>query len=300
MAMYRAKKAGRNNIQFFSEDMNQEIQRQMSLEQELRAGIRAGELVLHYQPVLNARNGEVVGLESLLRWNHPGRGLLTPKDFLEVAEQSGQLHAIGEWICNNACLQARAIQTMSGTPVRISINLSSRQYNHPHLADELQRTIAETHLDPALLMIEIDERILSDRLEETAAVLHKLKAIGIGLTLDRFGSGLSSLTLLRELPFDQVKIDPALLQRAPGDENTAAITHTLISLARQLSLTVAAAGVETEDQDRFLRQSGCHLVQGHRFSEPVSSEQLSELFAEVRQGRRLLPEMQHNPVVRNR
>lgn len=299
MAMYRAKKAGRNNIQFFSEDMNLEIQRQMSLEQELRAGIRAGELALHYQPVLDARSGRVVGLESLLRWNHPGRGMLTPGDFLEVAEQSGQLQAIGEWICNNACLQARAIQAMSGTPVRISINLSSRQYNHPHLAEELRRTIADTHLDPTLLMVEIDERILSDRLEETAAVLHKLKAVGIGLTLDRFGSGLSSLTLLRELPFDQVKIDPSLLRRAPDDENTAAITHTLISLARQLSLAVAAAGVETEEQDRFLRQSGCHLMQGHRFCAPVPSDELASLFAQVREGRQLLPELPGSDAVRN-
>lgn len=300
MAMYRAKKAGRNNIQFFSEDMNHEMQRQMSLEQELRAGIRAGELDLHYQPVLDARSGQIVGMESLLRWNHPGRGMLSPGDFLEVAEQSGQLYAIGEWICNNACLQARAIQTMSGTPVRISINLSSRQYNHPRLAEELQRTIESSRLDPALLMVEIDERILSDRLEETAAVLHRLKDIGIGLTLDRFGSGLSSLTLLRELPFDQVKIDPALLHRAPDDENTAAITHTLISLARQLSLKVAAAGVETEDQDRFLRQSGCHLVQGHRFSPPVSSQELANLFAEVREGRQLMPTLPEGTTVRNR
>ena len=189
---------------------------------------------------------------------------------------------------------------MSGTPVRISINLSSRQYNHPHLAAELQRTIAETNLDPALLMVEIDERILSDRLDETSAVLHKLKDVGIGLTLDKFGSGLSSLTLLRELPFDQVKIDPALLRRAPEDENTAAITHTLISLARQLSLTVAAAGVETEEQDRFLRQSGCHLMQGHRFSPPVASEELAGLFAEVREGRQLLPELPGRNSVRNR
>jgi diguanylate cyclase (GGDEF)-like protein len=284
----------------YTKALEHQTRETVDMTKKLRQALGADQLELYYQPQVDLASGRIIAAEALLRWNHPGRGLLTPKDFLEVAEQSGQLHAIGEWICNNACLQARAIQTMSGTPVRISINLSSRQYNHPHLADELQRTIAETHLDPALLMIEIDERILSDRLEETAAVLHKLKAIGIGLTLDRFGSGLSSLTLLRELPFDQVKIDPALLQRAPGDENTAAITHTLISLARQLSLTVAAAGVETEDQDRFLRQSGCHLVQGHRFSEPVSSEQLSELFAEVRQGRRLLPEMQHNPVVRNR
>lgn len=300
MAMYRAKKAGRNNIQFFSEDMNQEMQRLMSLEQELRAGIRAGELQLHYQPVLDARSGQLVALESLLRWNHPTRGLLTPADFLEVAEQSGQLHAIGQWICNNACLQARAIQAMSGTPVRISINLSSRQYNHPGLAEELSQTIAETRLDPSLLMVEIDERILAERLGETATVLHSLKKKGIGLVLDRFGSGLSSLTLLRELPFDQVKIDPPLMQWAPQDENTAAITHTLISLARQLNLKVAAAGVETEEQDRFLRQSGCHMLQGHRFCYPVTSEELPELFAELREGRELLPVLPDTGTIRNR
>ncbi len=250
--------------------------------------------------MLDARNGEVVGLESLLRWNHPRRGLLTPADFLEVAEQSGQLHTIGEWICTNACLQARAIQAMSGSPVHISINLSSRQYNHPQLSEELHRSIATTGLDPALLMVEIDERILSDRVDETSSVLRKLKSIGIGLTLDRFGSGLSSLTLLRELPFDQVKIDPPLIHRAPEDENTAAITHTLISLARQLSLKVASAGVENEEQDRFLRQSGCHLLQGHRFCPPVSSDELPGLFAELRDGRRLLPELSGNTAIRHR
>jgi EAL domain-containing protein (putative c-di-GMP-specific phosphodiesterase class I) len=226
--------------------------------------------------------------------------LLTPADFLEVAEQSGQLHAIGQWICSNACLQARAIQAMSGSPVRISINLSSRQYNHPGLVEELRQTIAETRLDPSLLMVEIDERILAERLEETAAVLQRLREIGIGLTLDRFGSGLSSLTLLRELPFDQVKIDPPLLQHAPQDENTAAITHTLISLARQLNLKVAAAGVETEEQDRFLRHSGCHLLQGHRFCPPVSSDELADLFAELREGRELLPVLPEHGAIRNR
>lgn len=290
MAMYRAKKAGRNNIQFFSEDMTQEMLRQMTLEQELRAGIQAGELDLYYQPVINTRTGTVDALEALLRWRHPSRGLLTPADFLEVAEQSGQLHTIGEWICTNACLQARAIQTMSGTPIPIGINLSSRQYNHPHLAEELARSIESTRLDPTLLLVEIDERILSDRLEETAQVLDRLKKIGIGLVLDRFGSGLSSLTLLRELPFDQVKIDQALLQRAPLDENTAAITHTLISLARQLSLSVVASGVETPEQDRFLRETGCHLLQGHRYCPPVSSDELGPLFRDLRNGRSLLPE----------
>lgn len=296
MAMYRAKRAGRNTIQFFSEDMNEEMLRQMTLERELRAGIQAGELDLYYQPVIDARSGMVSALEALLRWRHPQRGLLTPSDFLEVAEQSGQLHAIGEWICTNACLQARAIQAMSGSPIPIGINLSSRQYNHPRLAEELARSIESTRLDPALLMVEIDERILSDRLEETSEVLNRLKELGIMLVLDRFGSGLSSLTLLRQLPFDQVKVDPDLMQRAPGDENTAAITHTLISLARQLSLSVAAAGVETDEQDRFLRQAGCHLLQGHRYCPPISSDGLGDLFRELRNGRSLLPDVSDRPL----
>ncbi|MDX1800674.1 MAG: EAL domain-containing protein [Marinobacter sp.] len=289
MAMYRAKKAGRNNIQFFSSDMNDDMIRQMTLEQELRDGIQEGHLDLHYQPILNVRTGRISGLEALLRWNHPRRGTLSPKDFIDVAEQSGQLQSLGEWVCHNACLQARAIQAISGYPVTISINLSSRQYNHPRLAERLGTIIKETNLDPGLLLIEIDERILSDRMDETARTLDTLKSLGVGVVLDRFGSGLSSLRLLRELPFDQVKIDQDLLQHAPHEDSAAAIVHTLINLARQLSLTVAASGIETADQDSFLRKAGCHLLQGHRFSAAVASDELGLLFQRARQGYSLLP-----------
>ncbi|MAA66493.1 MAG: sensor domain-containing diguanylate cyclase [Alteromonadaceae bacterium] len=289
MAMYRAKKAGRNNLQFFSSDMNDEMQRQMSLERELREALRGNQLDLYYQPTINARNGRVVALEALLRWRHPTRGLLSPADFMDIAEQTGQLQHLGEWVCHNACLQSRAIQAMSPSPVSVSINLSSRQYNHPQLAESLQTIIQDTHLDPNLFALEIDERVLSDRLEDTAATLNRLKALGITLVLDRFGSGLSSLRLLRELPFDQVKIDPELLEQAPKDENTAAIVHTLINLARQLSLTVAASGVQTAEEDAFLRAAGCHLLQGNRFCEPLPSSSLGEFFEEIRNGRELLP-----------
>lgn len=294
MAMYRAKKAGRNNIQFFSEEMNKEMMRQMTLEQELREGIIKGELDLHYQPVLDVRTGQIDGLEALLRWHHPKRGLLAPSEFLDVAEQTGQLHALGEWICQNACLQARAIQAMSTKPVNVRINLSSRQYNHPRLVDQLARTIRDTRLDASLLMAEIDENILSDHREEAATILNRLKDIGVGLVLDRYGSGLSSLQLLRDLPFDQVKIDQQLLHMAPHDESTRAIIHTLVNLARQLSLTVAAAGVETADQDSFLRLAGCHLLQGHRYCKPVASNQLPELLQRVNGSESLLPQNQYN------
>ncbi|SDW53670.1 PAS domain S-box-containing protein/diguanylate cyclase (GGDEF) domain-containing protein [Marinobacter mobilis] len=290
MAMYRAKKAGRNNIQFFSEDMNREMLRQITLEQELREGIARGELDLYYQPVLDARSGRIDGLEALLRWRHPSRGLLSPREFLEIAEQTGQLQILGEWICQNACLQARAIQAMSSKPVSVRINLSSRQYNHPQLADQFAQTIRESKLDPSLLLLEIDERILSDHQADTANTLKRLKEIGVGLVLDRFGSGLSSLKLLRDLPFDQVKIDQHLLHHAPHDENTRAIIHTLVNLARQLSLTVAATGVESADQDSFLRSAGCHLLQGHRYCKPVASAQLPELLHRVNGGEPLLPE----------
>ncbi len=289
MAMYRAKKAGRNNIQFFSADMNDEMTRLMTLERELREGIQAGQFDLHYQPIINVRTGRISGLEALLRWRHPERGMLCPKDFIDVAEQSGQLQLLGEWACHNACLQARAIQTISGYPVTISINLSSRQYNHPRLAERLGAIIKETNLDPGLLLVEIDERILSDRMEDTAKTLDTLKSLGVGVVLDRFGSGLSSLRLLRELPFDQVKIDQDLLRHAPHEDSTAAIVHTLINLARQLSLTVAASGIETADQDSFLRNAGCHLLQGHRFSAAVASDDLGLLFQRARQGYSLLP-----------
>ncbi|SFM49828.1 bifunctional diguanylate cyclase/phosphodiesterase [Marinobacter zhejiangensis] len=292
MAMYRAKKAGRNNIQFFSEEMNREMLRQITLEQELREGIRNGELDLHYQPVLDARTGHIEGLEVLLRWHHPSRGLLTPEDFLDVAEQTGQMQALGEWICQNACLQARAIQAISNKPISIRINLSSRQYNHPQLAALFTQTLKDTRLAPSLVLLEIDERIVSDSRSDASETLRRLKAIGVGLVLDRFGSGLSSLKLLRDLPFDQVKIDQQLLHHAVNDESSQAIIHTLVNLARQLSLTVAATGVETEDQDSFLRSAGCHLLQGHFYCKPMTSNQLPELLQRVNGNESLVPRAQ--------
>ncbi len=301
MAMYRAKKAGRNNIQFFSREMNDEMQRQMTLEQELRHAIQNNELDLYYQPVVDLQTGDVVAMEALLRWRHPEKGLLSPEQFLNTAEQTGLLLQLGEWVCYNACLQARAIQTMSHQPIQVSINISPRQYNHPQLAQVLEKVIQETNVIPHLLCIEIDEHLLTERPEESLAILLRLRELGIQLVLDRFGSGLSSLRLLREFPFNQVKIDRELLQGLPEDANTAAIVHTLINLGRQLSLTVAAAGVESQEQERFLRTAGCHLAQGHRFCEAIPSNELGDIFHRIRGGKRLLHGNQFNlPLVDNR
>ncbi|TVP58773.1 MAG: EAL domain-containing protein [Halomonadaceae bacterium] len=284
MAMYRAKKAGRNTIEFFSPDMNADMQHQMRIERELRQAIREGDLDLHYQPVVDLNNGEVVTMEALLRWNHAKDGLLPPSRFLDIAEQTGQLLAIGEWVCYNACLQARVIQTLSEYPVPVSINLSARQYQHPQLISTLQRVMAETRVDPSLLCVEVDERILADRMDDAAKVLMQIKTLGITLVLDRFGSGLSSIRLLRELPFDEVKIDRSLISQVPSDSSACAIVATLVDLARQMNLRIIASGVETNEQLQFLQSVNCRLGQGHRFCAAIPSARLGELFQKVRAG----------------
>ncbi|MFE8069473.1 EAL domain-containing protein [Marinobacteraceae bacterium S3BR75-40.1] len=288
MAMYRAKKAGRNNMQFFSSEMNDEMQRQMQIERELRVAIQSGHLDMHYQPVVDITTGRVAALEALLRWYHPEKGLLTPALFLDVAEQTGQLVQLGEWVCYNVCYQSRAIQAMSKHPTPVSMNLSARQYHHPQLVSALERIIRETQVDPQLIGLEVDERVLSERLEEAIPILQRIKKLGVQLILDRFGSGLSSVRLLRELPFDQVKIDRTLLQDSADDPSAAAIASTLIDLAHQMSLTVVANGVETEQQFSMLRKAGCRMMQGHLFCRATPSNEVADLFRRLREGASLV------------
>jgi diguanylate cyclase (GGDEF)-like protein/PAS domain S-box-containing protein len=287
MAMYRAKNAGRNTIQFFSKDMNDEMRRQLTVEAELRQAIEAGHLHLYYQPLLDTVTGQIVSLEALLRWHHPTKGVLRPHAFLDVAEQSGQLLELGEWVCYNACLQARAIQTMSGMKIPVSINLSSRQYHHPQLCATLARIIRETHIDPGMLCIEVDEKTLSERLSEAPATLKSIKELGVQVILDRFGSGLSSVRLLRELPFDQVKIDGALLRDVPQDAAATTVVQTLLNLALQMHFAISISGVETEAQLQLVAKQGCRLMQGHLFSQAIPNDQLADLFEQIRQGRNL-------------
>lgn len=284
MAMYRAKNAGRNNIQFFDESMNHEIQKQLRIERELADAVRDDLLDLYYQPIVDLERGQIHGLEGLLRWHHAEEGLKTPAAFLEVAEQTGKLQEIGEWVYYNACLQARAVQAMHERPTPVSINLSARQYHHPMLIDQLTRIIDDTGIDPGLLSIEVDEAILAERLEDAKNVLRRLNNLGVRLVLDRFGRGLSSVRFLRDLPFEQVKIDRSLVSDIPGSRNSCAIVRTLVTLAREMDLTVIASGVESDEQLQFLRSINCQLVQGHRLCSPVPSSELAELFRKTRGG----------------
>lgn len=297
MAMYRAKNAGRNNIQFFSTDMTDEMRRQMIIEAELRHAIEAGDLHLYYQPVLDTLSGDITSLEALLRWHHPETGLLGPAAFLDVAEQSGQLLGLGEWVCYNACLQARAIQTMSGSKIPVSINLSSRQYHHPQLCATLARIMNETHVGPGMLCIEVDEKTISEQLPEAPAMLRKLHDIGVNVILDRFGSGLSSIRLLRDLPFDQIKIDGGMLRDVPKDSAATTVVQTLLSLAMKIHNNISVGGVETEQQRQLLQEQGCHKMQGFLFSHAIPNDRLADLFADIRAGKNIagLPDTSSTP-----
>ncbi|MFD2229879.1 EAL domain-containing protein [Alkalimarinus sediminis] len=284
MAMYQAKSAGRNNIQFYNPKMNEDILRQLSIEQELRHAISHNEFKLYYQPIIDIETGQIVALESLLRWQHPTKGLLSPHDFLKVAEQTGQLLAIGEWALQNACLQGKAVQAMSQTPVQITLNLSNRQYSHPQLVKTIERILMETRFNPSFLVLEIEENTITNKLEESVTTLKKLKQLGLTLTIDSFGTGISSLSHLKKLPIDTIKIDRTFIKGIPEDENDMIITETLINIAHKMNISTFATGVETRDQEAFLKINGCQYVQGYLYSNPLPSELLPQLFQEIRNG----------------
>ena len=287
MAMYRAKSAGRNNIQFYSPDMNEEMQRQLTIEQELRQAIKNNEFQLYYQPIIDIETGQIVALEGLLRWLHPKKGLLAPDQFIHVAEQTGQLLAIGEWAVQNACLQGKAVQAMSETPVQITLNLSNRQYSHPQLVKTIERALLETRFNPRFLVLEIEENTITNKLDESVITLKKLKQLGLTLTIDSFGTGISSLTHLKKLPIDIIKIDRTFIKGIPDDENDMIITETLINIAHQMGIKTFATGVETREQEAFLKINGCRYVQGFLYSPPLPNDQLPQLFLEARKGFRL-------------
>lgn len=287
MAMYRAKKAGRNNIQFYSPEMNEEMARQLRIEQELRAAFQQDQFRLYYQPIIDIETGEVVALEALLRWIHPQKGTLRPEYFLQIAEQTGQLQAIGEWALYNACLQGRAIHEWSRTPIQIAMNLSSRQYHHPGLVRMISDITRETRFNPRDLILEMSETTITANIGSTFTTLHELSQLGVSLTIDSFGTGLSSLRQLKQIPIDIIKIDRTFVNGIPEDENDMAITETLLTIASQMDLKTFATGVETKQQEAFLKINGCRYAQGYLYSAPIPFNKLPKLFENIRGGQSL-------------
>ena len=273
-AMYRAKETGRNSFQFFTRKMQEQSQERAALESGLRRALPRGEFVLHYQPIYRLRDRAVVGLEALVRWRHPEKGVLSPREFIPLAEDVGLIARVGEWVLRRACEQFRAWQERGTSALRVSVNVSPRQFQQRDFAANVRRIVRETGLDPAALDLEITESIAMHDVIHTGRVLAELADLGIQISMDDFGTGHSSLNYLKHFPIRRLKIDQSFVAGMAIHEKDRAIVATIISIARNLGLAVTAEGVETEEQAALLASLACEDVQGYLFAYPAPAEEI--------------------------
>ncbi len=268
-AMYRAKELGRNQAQLFTASMNERYVRRLALEQHLHHAIERQQLELYYQPVYDRARRRIVSLEALLRWRDPNRGIVQPAEFIALAEETGLIIPIGEWVLRTACRQLRHWHDQGLAALRLAVNISAVQLQQRDLVDLVRSAVDDSGIVPELLQLEITESAAMQNFEMTMKALHDLRAMGVGVAVDDFGTGQSSLIYLKHFPIDTVKIDKEFLREVTSDETAAAIVSYVINLAHTLQLKVVAEGVETEEQYTFLRHYACDLMQGYLFSEPL-------------------------------
>ena len=285
IAMYRAKKLGRNNFQFYTPAMNEESLERVRIESALRNALERNEFVLHYQPQVDLKSGQIVGMEALIRWNHPELGMVPPGRFVGVAEETGLIVQIGAWVMRTACAQNKAWQDAGLPRLRVAVNLSARQFGAPDLLESLESALRDTGLDPACLEIELTESLFMSDVTPAVELLHRMKALGVNLSIDDFGTGYSSFSYLSRFPIDVLKIDRSFVADITHDANDAAIVTSIIALAHNLKLAVIAEGVETAEQLDYLRSHGCDEMQGYYFSKPLPADDFEQLLHQ----RRALP-----------
>jgi diguanylate cyclase (GGDEF)-like protein len=278
-ALYRAKDAGKNNYQFYTADMNTRAFEFLLLESGLRKALDNDELVVHYQPVINLEDKKLIGMEALLRWKHPEKGMVSPADFIPLAEETGLIESIGKWVLRAACAQNKKWQDAGYPPVTMSVNMSARQFNKKNLVETIGEILEETGLRPEYFCIEITESIIMKDVESTITKLNQLHKMGISLSIDDFGTGYSSLNYLKLFPIDNLKIDRSFVFNITSDSTDAAIAASVILLAHSMNLKVTAEGVETNEQLEMLRRQGCDYVQGFFFSKPIAAEKFAPFFA---------------------
>ena len=275
-AMYCAKENGRNNFRFFTEEMNAQVAERLTLENSLRLALDKKELFLVYQPQMDIATGRITGLEALLRWQHPELGLVPPDKFIRIAENSGLIMPIGEWVLRTACSQARTWQDEGLPAVPVAVNVSAVQFRQEGFRELIRRVLHETGLAPQYLELELTESLLLSSADVTFSVLQELKALGLKLAIDDFGTGYSSLSYLKQFPVSKLKIDRSFVRDIAVNPDDAAITTAVISMAKSLNLTVIAEGVENEAQMSFLRAHQCDEIQGYYFSKPLAADKVAD------------------------
>jgi diguanylate cyclase (GGDEF)-like protein len=276
-ALYKAKRSGGANYQFYTADIHDRASRRLSLETTLRRALQNQEFLLHYQPKVSVDSLEITGVEALVRWHHPQLGLISPAEFIPLAEDTGLIIPIGQWVLKEACLQNKRWQNQGFARIRMAVNISARQLQDQAFADTVIRALRETDLEPEYLELELTESSIMQNVELAANVLSRLKAMGIYCSIDDFGTGFSSLASLKRLPINALKIDKSFVSEAPSEPDDAALVLAIITLAHNLRLKVIAEGVETEEQLRLLHLLRCDEIQGGLFSKPLPADALESL-----------------------
>jgi diguanylate cyclase (GGDEF)-like protein/PAS domain S-box-containing protein len=279
-AMYRAKELGRDSFQFYTSELNTKVHEKFLLQEDLRNAVARSEFLLHYQPQVDLRTGRIFAVEALVRWNHPKLGVVPPIKFIPIAEQTGQIVPIGDWVLREACRQNKAWQDSGLPPMVVSVNVSARQFREKDLVARVASVLKESGLDAEYLELEVTESLIMQDVDLAVVTMKKLKALGIQLSIDDFGTGYSSLSALKSFPVTRLKIDKSFVDGLLADENDRAVAGAVISLGQQLNMRVIAEGVETDAQAALLRNINCDEMQGYLFSKPLSAEGIEELLRE--------------------
>ena len=277
IAMYQAKGRGNNLYQFYSVDMSSNARESLLLENQLRNALKNKELILYYQPQYELKNGKLIGFEALIRWNHPELGIVSPLDFISLAEESGLIVPIGEWILHTACKQMKKIQEQWQLPLNIAVNISPRQFLHPSLVQTVAEVLYRTKLKPHFLELEITESMVMGNIDQSIGKMNEFKEMGVQLAIDDFGTGYSSLEYLKKFPISKLKVDQSFVRELGIDSNDTAIVNSVIALGKSMSLEIIAEGIETVEQLDLLKKEGCDQGQGYLFSKPLPVAALSAL-----------------------
>lgn len=276
-AMYKAKEMGKNCYQMFNMAIKQNIMRKIEIERELRYAIERGQLILYYQPIFDILNGKIIAAEALLRWLHPEKGMISPKEFIPIAEETGLIKSIGDWVIHEACRQNRYWQELRLPKIRVAVNISGYQFQQKNLLEIIKAALSKTELEPCYLSIEITESVAMQDLSYTTEIIKSMAEYGIAIALDDFGTGYSSLSYLKTLPINIVKIDKSFIQNLDLKKEQKQIAQAIINLAHGLNCRVTAEGVERQEELEYLIKQNCDFAQGYLFHKPLIPEEFEEL-----------------------